>query len=662
METVRMGTAVPGVVHAAAQRAVTERLTELEAQGIALPTSWETVSTLVMERLARAIQKGKAQSDVPCVTAWCREDTVATAWRVGYVERRSAEFLENARRAYSKLGCDDQAARERAASIVLRYYASGPSKSLREGATDEDLRRMTLVWLKTTAFRDLVRETRDKRRFAELADDGGDAHDDCATGGPQGCPPPSPERQAMARSTLARIGDIVPSLQRRIALIATDMLTNPDDAPAERAARLGVTAANVHTQIYRLRGALAAAGVSWQAGPPGSRPDDPDDDPQGPGGKRRGMSTRDSGGKGRGSRSQTNGGQATATHGRGEMPGGSGAAANQAVTLEETARTVGDLLLHGRRDEAEALIAEAADAREAIRSLLEAADGTPIDEAMPGLAEVSAWLAAQPDPHVVPDRVTVAALAVLERRHDVEALLYGAERIAGRDLASEDLATSVEAFDTVARERLWTLVPLNRARRERAAALAPDTRERCWWWSEGADLPEDSVSALRKAARLIAVFPTAQEELDDLIAAARATRAEARPTAEALATSPSDRTTERSGVVYFLQFRAVPSHDGGRLVARGSEEEVVVRPLDGVTLSVDDEGLIVDYEMSCEPDPGRPPVLEPVRGAHIVATEPFVGRFILPFHAMDPAAGSAVLRVPRRDLPDLVVQIPWEVP
>lgn len=675
-----------------AQRAVAERLVELSSRGTELPKNHGTVMKLVVTRLRRALKQSKVQEDRSSISAWCRADTCATALRVRYMEDTGTDLRDAARRRYTGLGFSPEDAEEWAGRIEIRYYESGPSTQLGEHSTESDVSYVTLAWLKTVTLNDALNRRRRGWRVTAWDDADCPADEVTAAGGPQGAPPPAPDKLVEARNMLDRIADLVPTLQRRVALVASDMLAHPDDEPAERALRLNLTPGNIHTQTYRFRQALAAADLCRRSSTAAVTPEDPDDGPGGAGRGRKTMSARDTVGKDRAAKSQR-------TAPRTQTPGGAtgpgpavDSATGQARLLAEAARVVGDLVLSGQRVDAEALASEARGARGAVEAALEATDGALIDEAMPGLAETGAWLAAHPDPATLPNEVAEASLAVLERRHHVEALLLGAEQIVGRRVASMDLATSLEAFDTAGRETLWAFVPLNSARRARAAALDPEARERCWWWSEGADLAEDSVLALRKAARLIAVFPAAQGELDALIAAARETRAEAMRTTKGhsarrmasrgspersapgdkrlrvgdmrvtTAAGAPDNDAERLGVVYFLQFRAVPGHDNERLVAHGSEEEVVVRPLDGVTLSVDDDALIIDYEMSCDPDPSRPPVLEPERGAIIVATEPFTGRFVLPFQSMDTASTTAILRVPRRDQPDLVVQIPWEVP
>lgn len=648
------------------QERVAARLRSAANAGTPMPRNTDVLPALVVAAIERSREVTHDPSDAEgwfeAASATCTEAAVPTARRARFLEAQPKLVLHLAYRAAQLRGIRPPLLDDVAQAAVLSYIEAGPRK-IDAASTDRDVERVTRHWFKATTYEKLVAGKRKKGGVSLPTDEDGVPMEPGSEdlGSPFALRPESLLETVAAREQLAAIQETLPFMTRREGEILLDLLQHPDANSAESAARLDVTTGNVWRLRERARDRLLGTGFFPDRNRPRSGKKDPDDDgpEDGPGKGRKGKRMSTSNGD---SRTEANAAATPAT------PATADGGATPPEPSASVASRIGALRLQGD-DEAAAQLATsmpAAERRAAEREIA-AVDGEAIDEAMPGFADAVTWFAAHPDPATVDPAIESAALGALRARHAAEALLEGASVLVGHSVEPHlDLEASLDAFDEVVRENLWALVPLNTTRRAQAMELAPHVADRCWWWTLGVDVPDDALLALTKAAQLLAVFPQARQELDRLIREAR-DRGASPPSKEV----PPDavgggRGALPRGVVEFLRGLQARNTDAdeepGALPIFGAGDEFVVRDLDGVTLSVDDESLLVDYEESCEPDPLRPPTVEQPGAPTIEGIPKFEARFALPFATFRAEADRALLRVPRRGEEDLLVPIPWEEP
>jgi hypothetical protein len=580
------------------------------------------------EALARAIE-------------WCVEDTPATIVRAHIAS--SPEFAPRCRFIAQRFGASNDEADELASHCFIAYMEQGPDQGLRQPVSLDVALAVTGAWTKTTIARNFWKMRRLARREPLGFGESDEGH---------GPPPTDPlrdeesvedvvDRRDLTRYLLAALNDAAEQEHR----ILLDFIDWPEDSAADRSRRLGMTPNNVYQVIHRLRKRvrrLASAHPTRLAAFGAAANDDgPHDEPGGgpsTGRKRKTMTEAKS--------TRVEAAAAQLTRARDDLNGGGG---EEAATRLATAAGVLDLmgrgvtareLLHGLDEDDRAFVARSA----------RAVDGESLDRALGVLADCAAELSV---PQAVPDpEAGVRALAALDVRHEVEALLVGAALIAGAPVEpGGDLASSIEAFDEVVGENLWQLTPLSSGRRERRDSLASEARERCWWWTRGADVSEIAAESLAAVASLRAAFPESTGAIDDQAAYARS------------GGTPAPAGTLPGVLIDFiLTSQPTGRDDAAGLRLTADEEERVVYQTDEVVLSVHDFTLIVDYESGCEPDPEAPPRMDPDVGLHVPGRATLPGRFELSLREVDPRAATAVLRIPRRGAEPLCIPVPWETP
>ena len=171
----------------------------------------------------------------------------------------------------------------------------------------------------------------------------------------------------------------------------------------------------------------------------------------------------------------------------------------------------GRLKRMGERETSSVLAARLPDPAALARRALAAFDFSGLEAAALAFAETAPDLA---DADEDTQRAAARVLEALAARDRTDQLLTGAEVLLGQSPGLDDERQSLlMEFESLVRPELFRAVPLNEARAEALAGVAPSERSGLWWYAQGVGLPSDALDALATTAEMIHRFPEAEDEL-----------------------------------------------------------------------------------------------------------------------------------------------------
>lgn len=319
------------------------------------------------------------------------------------------------------------------------------------------------------------------------------------------------------------------------------------------------------------------------------------------------------------------------------------AASQRCYAAQQAAAAVGSLWLLGCDDDVARARASTPDPVASVIS--DALAGVAWDELERAITELAVLVPQLDDAAGKPSSDLLhEILAKLDRRDDVEKVLVGCEQLQEEapTLAAEAEAVLL-AVDELLSEQLWRLLPLGELRNQRVEWVAPSRRRRLWWWARGAHLPPNALEAMSTTAGVIAAFPEARAELEQLVAAER-------EIVGLIRSAENERSAPVVSIAEALKRRrsVQVSRDSktDTLALAASEGERVLHACAEFVVSIDDEQLLVDYEEGFDPVAGRPPWIEASGAGRLRGVEQHPGSFSFALSAPELRASSGKLGVP----------------
>jgi hypothetical protein len=103
-----------------------------------------------------------------------------------------------------------------------------------------------------------------------------------------------------------------------------------------------------------------------------------------------------------------------------------------------------------------------------------------------------------------------AIFDILDERDYIKLVLLGIEAAESdkRPTFYRTINGMVRDFDYTVSANLWKLVRYNRRRRAKLQWIAPEYRKRFWWYEQGSELNENTISYLEDVTRLVKAFPS----------------------------------------------------------------------------------------------------------------------------------------------------------
>ena len=207
---------------------------------------------------------------------------------------------------------------------------------------------------------------------------------------------------------------------------------------------------------------------------------------------------------------------------------------------------------------------------------------------------------------------------LLSVRDRVELVLEGARVVLGGEPhLTLELETAIAAFELQLKGEMWQLLPLGLRRAANLLWVEPSIRKRLWWWELGMDLPRTALNDLDTAARILYLFPSAEEEFKKLVEAERTLvdfRAQFDKEHEKLTTTERKvddikvQITILSILIYLQRLRLAKL--GTRRGAADIGELVLLYETDKVKIFSDGKLLILDIVPPNNPASNKVPVLE----------------------------------------------------